>query len=131
MKGEWQEPAPGSLRGRWFAFRYGWWWWHVSRHLHRDQVERRLANWIPRGIALWCYIRVTANWDGSPGRDYRHIYDAWVNPQPPRVPHLGTQETTNCFYYQVPIGMRFVGVTSANGVYGPLFERRDSPVFPK
>lgn len=62
---------------------WGWirreWWWRVSRHCRRDDVERRIAMRLPRNIALWCFIRVYAAGVDSPGPDYAQIYDAWVN----------------------------------------------------
>lgn len=55
----------------------GEWWWRVSRHWRRDAIERRVAWWIPRNVALWCFIRVYAAGVDSPGPEYRDIYDAW------------------------------------------------------
>jgi len=62
----------------------GEWWWYVSRHFKTEAIRWRIANAVPRSVALLVFVRVFAN--GDPGPDhldvYEKIYKAWERREP-------------------------------------------------
>lgn len=55
-------------------FRFCLWQYETA-----DAWRRRIANALPREIALLVFVRVYAAGNpNAPGADYAHTYDAWV-----------------------------------------------------
>lgn len=52
------------------------WWWRLTRRWRRDEIAWWIAFWMPRSIALFCFVRVYAS-TGDCGPEYARIYDAW------------------------------------------------------
>ena len=55
----------------------GEWWYHVRRHWTADAINWRIAYFIPRNIALLCFVRVYSVTGEAPSREYVEIYKAW------------------------------------------------------
>lgn len=84
------EAEDWAMLTRWQKVRIRNMWW-------TDPIQRwwldwpmRLAWWLPRGVALWAFIRVYSAGVDSPGPEYEQAYKSWEANQPrppaPAVP---------------------------------------------